>query len=282
MVMAKKDQFRVGSCHPSTKAWSEILYEFCTNTTVHGLKQIVEHQPYVFRRFTWIVLVLTGLALCLYQMTTAIIYYYSFPVSVNVKINYNKSIRFPAVTICNQNAFRKTLAAEHGWYFLLSDLFAADNISDLDLDKYNSSHLKLYDIFEQIGHNKSDLIVSCVWDSQPCSIDDFNMTMTDYGKCYTFNSDPEQRRYAWRTGAEGSLRLMVNVEQYEYMPGPNQGAGVRIHIHDQEEMPLMKDFGVAIAPGSHGLLGMTMIKALIAIEEVGSWICIAGLAIAKS
>jgi hypothetical protein len=54
---------------------------------------------------------------------------------------------------------RKTLAAEHGWYFLLSDLFAADNISDLDLDKYNSSHLKLYDIFEQIGHNKSDLIV---------------------------------------------------------------------------------------------------------------------------
>jgi len=53
---------------------------------------------------------------------------------------------------------------------------------------------------------------------------------------------------------------MVNVEQYEYMPGPNQGAGVRIHIHDQEEMPLMKDFGVAIAPGSHGLLGMTMIK----------------------
>jgi len=61
-------------------------------------------------------------------------------------------------------------------------------------------------------------------------------------------------------GAEGGLRLLLNVEQYEYMPGPNQGAGVRIHIHDQQEVPLMKDFGLAVAPGTHSLIGMTMNK----------------------
>ena len=33
-------------------------------------------------------------------------YYLTWPVSVDVKINYNKTILFPAVTICNENAFR--------------------------------------------------------------------------------------------------------------------------------------------------------------------------------
>ena len=53
---------------------------------------------------------------------------------------------------------RKTLAAEHGWYFLLSDLFSTGNISDVNLAKSNSCELKLYGIFESIGHNTSNLI----------------------------------------------------------------------------------------------------------------------------
>ncbi|KAK2144648.1 hypothetical protein LSH36_740g01072 [Paralvinella palmiformis] len=256
--MAEKNESRVAENKPSTKSWSQIWYDFGTNTSLHGLKQIVEHQPYVVRRFIWLLLVLTGLALFLYQMTTAIIYYHSYPVSVNVKINYNKSIRFPAVTICNQNGFRKTVSVEHGWYYLLSDIFSADDV--IDLDQYDVQEVKLYDIYDITGHSKESLIARCYWDSQPCSVDDFVMLMTDYGKCYTFNADLERQRRVWRTGAEGGLRLLLNVEQYEYMPGPNQGAGVRIHIHDQQEVPLMKDFGLAVAPGTHSLIGMTMNK----------------------
>lgn len=41
-----------------------------------------------------------------YQIIDRIIYYRSNPVNVNVKINYNQSLEFPAVTICNQNAFK--------------------------------------------------------------------------------------------------------------------------------------------------------------------------------
>ena len=43
-------------------------------------------------------------------------------------------------------------------------------------------------------------ITRCYWDSQPCSVDDFVMLMTDYGKCYTFNADLERQRRVWRTG----------------------------------------------------------------------------------
>ena len=61
-------------------------------------------------------------------------------------------------------------------------------------------------------------------------------------------------------GTDGGLRLLVNIEQYEYMPGPNQGAGLRVHLHSQNEAPLVRDFGIAMPPGSYSLLGMTMIR----------------------
>ena len=41
-----------------------------------------------------------------YQIVDRVMFYYDWPVNVNVKINYNQSLVFPAVTICNQNAFK--------------------------------------------------------------------------------------------------------------------------------------------------------------------------------
>ena len=41
-----------------------------------------------------------------YQIVDRVMFYYTWPINVNVQINYVKSLDFPAVTICNQNAFR--------------------------------------------------------------------------------------------------------------------------------------------------------------------------------
>ena len=54
----------------------------------------------------WAVLVLVGIGLFLAQAAQNTAYYLARPVTVNVKVNYNSTLRFPAVTICNQNAFR--------------------------------------------------------------------------------------------------------------------------------------------------------------------------------
>lgn len=57
-------------------------------------------------RVIWLLLFLGGMVIFLIQVATSIQYYLSWPVSVDVKINYNDSVLFPAVTICNSNAFR--------------------------------------------------------------------------------------------------------------------------------------------------------------------------------
>ena len=36
------------------------------------------------------------------------------------------------------------------------------------------------------------MFTRCVWDEQPCSLDEFDITVTDYGYCYTFNHGRDQ------------------------------------------------------------------------------------------
>ncbi|XP_013414060.1 uncharacterized protein LOC106176287 [Lingula anatina] len=44
------------------------------------------------------------------------------------------------------------------------------------------------------------------------------------------------------------------------MSGPTDAAGVKILLHDSSDVPLVKDLGLAIPPGSHAFLGLFMLK----------------------
>ena len=57
-------------------------------------------------RLSWLVIFLCGCVLFSVQVVGSMTYFLSWPVAVDVKINYNDTIVFPAITICNQNAFR--------------------------------------------------------------------------------------------------------------------------------------------------------------------------------
>jgi hypothetical protein len=55
---------------------------------------------------------------------------------------------------------------------------------------------------------------------------DFAVTFTEFGVCYTFNGDPEAVKFVDDTSR--GLSLILNVEQYEHMRGPQNDAGVKV------------------------------------------------------
>ena len=56
------------------------------------------------------------------------------------------------------------------------------------------------------------------------------------------------------------LRLLLNVEKYEYMRGFRGGAGVQIIVHPPGEAPQVGTAGIALAPGSHSYIAIDMLK----------------------
>jgi len=54
----------------------------------------------------WLLLVLGACSFFIWFMTDRVMYLASYPKAVDVEVIYTESVRFPAVTICNQNLFR--------------------------------------------------------------------------------------------------------------------------------------------------------------------------------
>ena len=65
----------------------------------------------------------------------------------------------------------------------------------------------------------SFLYVSCEFAGQKCAPDDFQVVYTDFGGCFIFNWKPDRNLIVSDTGSNIGLKVTLNLEQYEYMPG---------------------------------------------------------------
>lgn len=85
---------------------------------------------------------------------------------------------------------------------------------------------------------------SCSWpDGEPCTSDDFRTVITDYGVCYSINDNNRSLNFtghwsasnasgpfsATSTGVGYGLYLLLNVEDYEAMAGPQRTVGVKVN-----------------------------------------------------
>lgn len=62
------------------------------------------------------------------------------------------------------------------------------------------------------------------------------------------------------SGVENGLKLKLNVEQYEYMPGPHNAAGIKILIHDRLEKPMVHALGQAVSTGANVFTSVQLTK----------------------
>lgn len=62
------------------------------------------------------------------------------------------------------------------------------------------------------------------------------------------------------SGVENGLRLKLNVEQNEYMPGPHNSAGLKFLLHDGADIPMVHDLGQAVSIGSHVFIGVKLLE----------------------
>ena len=207
----------------------------------------------------WLVMTIACICAVGYQIYERVSFFGSWPVNVNVEINYNKTLKFPAVTICNQNSFRATKAAELGLYDLIEDVFSKSAVSPVEvIRRNNASNITIADLFVNLGHDKHDLFVSCRWKNSDCGPEDFISVLTDHGLCYTFSPNSSEMAIS-APGIDSGLQLMLNIEQYEYMNGPHDSAGVKVFLHDPEQTPLVASLGQAVSTGFSAFAGINLL-----------------------
>ncbi|KAE8579302.1 hypothetical protein XENTR_v10023986 [Xenopus tropicalis] len=141
-------------------------------------------------------------------------------------------------TQCVYRNFTSGIQALQEWYLLqLSSIF---------------SNVPLADRIA-MGFKAEDLILTCLFGGQPCSYRNFTRIYdADYGNCYIFNwgQEGEDPMASANPGADFGLKLVLDIEQGEYLPYVQTTAAARLILHQQRSFPFVKDLGIYAMPGT--------------------------------
>jgi len=85
------------------KPWLQSLMAFADDVSVVGLRYVANPSASAFRRSIWILLILIGAGFTTFQIQNRIRYYADYPVNVLIRVEHMEEMRFPTVTICNEN-----------------------------------------------------------------------------------------------------------------------------------------------------------------------------------
>ena len=84
---------------------------FAEEVSILGLSYVIKPSSYkvgsIIRKVIWTMLLLFGTGFMVFQIYDRISYYMMYPTIVNYRVAYNKSLRFPTVTICSEIIFSK-------------------------------------------------------------------------------------------------------------------------------------------------------------------------------
>ena len=63
------------------------------------------------------------------------------------------------------------------------------------------------------------------------------------------------------------LKLILNIDQDDYLPDMGESAGVRVVVHPQNRMPFPQDEGVLVGPGMLTSMGVRQVRKRVRERE---------------
>uniref|UniRef100_A0A672H570 Uncharacterized protein n=1 Tax=Salarias fasciatus TaxID=181472 RepID=A0A672H570_SALFA len=176
--------------HPSS--WQA----FAHASTLHGLRFIFPYGRPSARRLLWAAALLACLGLLALESTERLAYFLSYPHVTSVDAVVSSSLVFPAVTICNLNAYRFSRLTRNDLYhagelLALLDVHLAipqPHLAEPDVlaflqeranfTAYKPKAFSMKEFIERVGHDLKEMMLYCRYQGQDCSPGDFKPVST--------------------------------------------------------------------------------------------------------
>lgn len=248
-------------------------------SSLYPLAQLVRAKSYLRKIWWMIVLLLCGFG-SIYEITAFLHNYLQYPVVIDLNVENDRALDFPAVTVCNLNRMRNyfikclmrnltlydcmnggvtgeplppSIISERRSSASCSKQFSGKKDKNLDdlvslLMKYTATE---YGDRKAFGYPLKELIVFCSFGAKLCNDDHFAYFQSlKYGNCFTFNKKKNNfdvlKIAANSKTAELEMILDLNYATYLDIT-PSLGA--RIVIHDPEDDPYPEEGGINVSPG---------------------------------
>jgi hypothetical protein len=243
-----------------------ILFNWISDTSSHGIPKIINKELYMIK-FMWSVFVIISWAACFYFIINTFVQFFKWDVNVSATREEERPAQFPAIDICNLNPYdgnKVTLEPVNEEYVLVDGLSLLDSAKNFKI-KADAYIKKKSNEFEDnaskgllnitwIGYQLKDMLVSCRFQEQPCTVDDFTQYHNYYyGNCYRFNGglNALNQKVSIRKTTMPGWRYGLQIELFTGIGGVlSYNNGFRILIHNQTDIAVFpEEDGINIAPG---------------------------------
>jgi len=189
-----------------------------TDMFVHAIVRIFQ-VPHLPIKIFLSVFVLSVTSLSSLIVIQSINDYFSYQVITTARTIYETPTLFPKITFCNANQLQTKFAY---------------------MQRNSISNLTSQNDLKRLGHNLSDILLSCRLSYETCSEYDFIWSYDQmYGNCYTYNSGLDsngykrevQLKYSILSGSMYGFKLELYVNFYEKLLAKDvQGLGLVFRI----------------------------------------------------
>lgn len=245
----------------------EVSLEWIKMSTSHGLPRVFQTDQMYLKIF-WFILFIVSTGCCIYLTYASVVSFFEYDVIVNIAVNKEQSMLFPAITFCNLVPFnyQKAKTTMQGILssYNLSSLSTSSSFdaSSLYNIKYALERMKFSVASDSkltesqrraLGFNLSEMMLSCTFNGDNCNSNDFYQFWSyDYGNCFTFNkgeyANGTSRAYSSTTSAGPSSGLEIELyvgdskltDQYVYK------RGIIVVVQNQSYSPLMNVEGIHV------------------------------------
>ena len=229
--------------HDQEKTFSMLMKQNLSNELAQTIMRIVYSEKPLAKCVLLVCLVMTC-SLSSYLIIETCMAYFTYEVNTAVRTSFEVPTLFPKVTLCSYNQFStgyaveflKEVNREHApdvdmfdeeqlKNMTYSEMFMLfDRINTAAINKMNKKNFSNTDR-KKLGHSLEDILLSCSYNYEPCSVADFVWTFDrQMGNCYVFNSG---------NGAE--LRKAAE-------SGPDSGLMVDLYMNFHEKLTLFNSF----------------------------------------
>ncbi|KYM84010.1 Sodium channel protein Nach [Atta colombica] len=259
----------------------QTLNYFCMHTTIHGLRHIVNPELHIIERFLWLVVFVISSTIASNVIYSLALRFQDAPTVIDIEsVHYGTSyLPFPSVTLCPNDRvdWNRVLELELKIFPNGTDkasletfrkilgklsMMSFGDFDELDFLKNQNVHslagINITQVLYEVMPRCDQLLSSCWWrnaDRNCCDI--FQVQKTEYGFCYSFNSEvaqtpPTDPTESWPRRASGygdwtGVKVTIHLGSITKPSNSKQVDGVVVIINEPHVWP---NSGTMIPSGS--------------------------------
>ncbi|CAD5124089.1 DgyrCDS12392 [Dimorphilus gyrociliatus] len=276
---AKDTDSSIKDCRLDEISWFNRLSKFTGHVSIVGLRHTNDMKTSIYKKIIWTILILFGICFMTFQIQDRLTAFFKYDTVTIIKNVNNPILKFPTVTICNENEMKKSAVERDGLKKVVEVVWpplreVKEKNKNLNLDYLRdqtktSTEVNWGDIYARYAPSIEESIKECIFKGAFCDpLQDFRYVQTKMGKCFQF-APGNASLFISQPGVNYGLSLTLNANQSEYLVVHSPSIAFRVLVHDRTELPLMEG-GLKAQPGHMVNIGVRLEKRTFLPKPYGN------------